>query len=150
MPPPKPSLSKSQLAALDFIIAHMKENNQTQLGSLSFIDSIWNAVTDAASDVTNAVTNAATDAASAVTQIVTDAAPYVTQAATVATDALTQAAQTQAIQQAITSALLAAAGEARVADPKWQAAVQKLSAGRPTLQGVSLDQLVALRSKLSK
>lgn len=47
-------LSKTELAALDLLIAHLEENG-TQ--DLSFISSIVNAVTSAVSAVTNVVSN---------------------------------------------------------------------------------------------
>lgn len=61
------NLSKSELAAIDLMIAHMQENNLTQMGS--FIDSIVSAVTSAASAVTSVVT--------AVAPVVTAIAPVV-------------------------------------------------------------------------
>ena len=56
----KHNLSKAELAALDFMIAYMQQNNKTQLGG--FIDSIVDAVTNVANKVADVATNAAQQA----------------------------------------------------------------------------------------
>ena len=70
-------LSKSELAAIDLMIAQLEEKGVQQFGS--FISSIVNAVTDVAS----AATNIATDVASAASSVATAACPAVQVAAQV-------------------------------------------------------------------
>lgn len=74
----KHNLSKSELAAIDFMIAYMQDNKKTEL--MGFWDSIVNAVSDAANSVTNVVstvaqgaTDVANTAANAVTNVVSAA-----------------------------------------------------------------------------
>lgn len=68
----KHNLSKSELAAIDFMIAYMQDNKKTEL--MGFWDSIVNAVSDAA----NAVTNVVSTAAQGVTDVANTAANAVT------------------------------------------------------------------------
>ncbi|WP_394758265.1 hypothetical protein [Flavobacterium sp.] len=65
------NLSKSELAAIDLMIAQLEENGTTEFKS--FISSIVSAV----SDIASAVTNVATNAATAVSDIATAACPAV-------------------------------------------------------------------------
>lgn len=69
----KHNLSKSELAAIDFMIAYMQDNKKTELQG--FWDSIVNVVNDAAKSVTNVVSTVAqgvTDVANTAAQAVTN------------------------------------------------------------------------------
>ena len=176
MPQPQPSLSTSQLAALDLLIAHMQENNQTQVSPMGFIDGIVHSVTHAVSSVTHAATTAATNVGHAVTNAVTGAVQGANQAAQSANNSATSAAQGAAtaapqVAQAargmmqtamggnrgtiMTSAIGAAGeaasvGEARVSDPRLAATLQALADNQSSFAGISLDQLIALRNSLAR
>jgi hypothetical protein len=143
----KQNLTKSQLAALDLLIAHMEENKGQPM---SFIDSIVNAVTDVAhavtnvaTNATNAVTNVAANATNAVTNAATDVANAVTNAAPAVVNVLTAAAP-------IITALAQVAAATAVAanDPK------ALQAGGNPLKGLeqsmTLDNLIKIRNQHTK
>lgn len=120
----EPKLSKSELAALDLMIAYMQDNNQTQLGG--FISSVVNAVTSAASFVADvavdaatavadaavvsatAVADAAVVSATAVAGVATDAAKGVASAATAVADAAVAVASTDFVQDVAKDAVKAA------------------------------------------
>lgn len=79
-------LSKTELAALDLIIAQMEEQGHTE--GFSFPGAIVSSVTNAATSAVNAVANVATASANAVADVATNA---VTNAATIATAAANNA-----------------------------------------------------------
>jgi hypothetical protein len=132
----KQNLTKSQLAALDLLIAHMEENKGQPM---SFIDSIVNAVTDVAHAVTNVATNATnvvTNAATDVANAVVNAAPAVVNVLTAAAPVVTALAQ------------VAAATAVAINDPK------ALQAGGNPLQGLeksmTLENLIKIRNQHTK
>lgn len=116
----EPKLSKSELAALDLMIAYMQDNNQTQLGG--FISSVVNAVTSAASFVADVAVDAATavadaavvsanavaDAAVVSANAVAGAATGVASAATAVADAAVAVANTDFVQDVAKDAVKAA------------------------------------------
>lgn len=125
----KQNLSKSQLAAIDLMIAHMEEHKGQPM---SFISSIVDAVTHVASSVANVATNAATD----VTQAVTNAAPAVVNAITAAAPVVTAVAQ------------LAAATAAATTDAKG---LQSKGDPMKTLQNnLTLENLIKIRNQHTK
>jgi dsRNA-specific ribonuclease len=78
----KQNLSKSELAALDFMIAYMQDNNQAQIEGqfIGFLVSAARAVASAASAVARVVAPVAANIADAATRAadaITDAAPAV-------------------------------------------------------------------------
>jgi hypothetical protein len=147
----KQNLTKSQLAALDLLIAHMEEN---QGKPLSFIGSIVDAVSSVAKAVNNVATNAVVAATNAATNAVTDTVTDAINATNNLTRAVIFAVPTmfQAITDAapVVSALaqMAAATAAGVNDPK------ALQAGGNPLQGLeknmTLENLIKIRNQYTK
>jgi Rod binding domain-containing protein len=86
----KQNLSKSELAAIDLMIAHMQDNNKTELGG--FWDSITSAVETAASVVSSAAAVVAARAATAATAAATDVAEAAEAAAPVVAEVTPEAA----------------------------------------------------------
>jgi transcriptional regulator of nitric oxide reductase len=90
---PKQHLSKTELAALDLMIAHMQENKKEELGS--FIDDIVDAVSAAAAAVSAGAAVVAARAATAIAE----AAPVAEEVAEVAAAAMAAHANTAEINE---------------------------------------------------
>jgi hypothetical protein len=148
-------LSKTELAAVNLLIAHLEEANRARMESDGFIDSIAsvvsaaaNAVTAAASVAAVGVARAAIGAGTAVTNAATAAGAAVADAATAAGAAVANAAANPAIASAAEDAAVAtlAIGSSSIS---MLALIAKLNSG-DVESALSLDNLITLRNQCMK
>jgi predicted component of type VI protein secretion system len=143
-----PNLSKSELAAIDFMIAYMQENNKTQLEG--FWDSITSGVQAAASAVAAGAAvvaakaaTAANAAASAVTDAVQAAVPAVVDAAEVAAPVVAEVAEVAA-PVAVAAILMA-----EVNPNELSSVVTQLN-GKGIGSQLTLENLIAIKNQYAK
>lgn len=140
-----PKLNPEELKNLDGIINYMQENNIPVL--LGFIDSIGHFFSNAAHDVSHALSSAGKSAISVVSNItraVTDAGHGNI------TGALKHVAQTgPSLISTLSQVATASAAQAATNDDMIQQLIGKLSADPQNKNGLTLEQLVAVRNQNS-